>query len=223
MRLFSRKRRVDAVEFCRHFYDGHVFGSAPGGGDSLAVYAEVIRRQVADVGSHFDAVEVPQLAEELRAIWLEVAGTAWTHHLKDTVALAISEFTKSYIASMQRPDLWDAMVAYNSVVARSATYGADPSRPTGRGRITFVNSMRTQLFNKWADGGHDTDAAARVANRIGSDESWRAGIAQGLLAIELTKRLGVEGSEAMWTRLAAVAHGFYSGAKEVLDEVTLVV
>jgi len=45
---------------------------------------------------------------------------------------------------------------------------------------------------------------------------------QGAVAVRMTHRLDIEGSDAVWERLAAIAHGFFQGAKEALDDVRLV-
>ena len=81
--------------------------------------------------------------------------------------------------------------------------------------------MRAGLFDRWVEQGHDPEAIARVANRLGSEVSSKAGVTLGLVAIRLARRLSVEVSNPSWERLAAVAHGFYQGAKEGLEGVKL--
>jgi hypothetical protein len=222
MGLFSHKAKTDAVEFTRHFYDRYVFGPDPTGGDFALAFADTNRRLISEADASFAEVSLAKLKEELLALRLEMIGTAWTHESKAEAALAVSEFTKQYLANIGRSDLWEAMTDYNQAVAQSATYGTDPKSRMGRGRITFVNSMRAELFDDWAQQGRDPEAAARVANRFGSEVSWKKGITQGLLAIRLTRRLDFEGSDPIWERLAAVSYGFYQGAKEALEKVTLI-
>lgn len=221
MGLFSRKTKTDAAEFSREFYDRYVFGRDPTGGDIALLFTETTRRLVSEADASFAHVSLPKFKEELVAVRLEMIGTATTHESKAEAALAISEFTKQYLAGRGRSDLWEAMSDYNQAVAQSATYGADPESRTGRARIAFVNVTRANLFDAWVARGHDPEATARVANRAGSDVSWRAGITQGLLAIRLTRRLALDGSDPVWERLAAVCHGLYQGAKESLQGVTL--
>jgi len=221
MGLTSRKTKIDAAEFSRDFYDRYVFGPDPTGGDFALVFADTTRRLVSEADASFVEVSVPKLKGELLAVRLEMIGTAWTHESRAEAALAISEFTKQYLANIDRSDLWEAMTDYNQAVAQSATYGADPKSRTGRARITFVNVTRANLFDGWVARGHDPEATARVANRAGSEVSWKVGITQRLLAIWLTRRLGFEGSDPVWERLAAVSCGFYQGAKEALQGVKL--
>jgi hypothetical protein len=113
------------------------------------------------------------------------------------------------------------MTDYNEAVADSTTYGADPKTGAGRARIVFVNTTRANLFEAWVTQGRDPEAAARVANRVGSETSWKRGTTQLLVAVRMTRRLGIEGSDPIWERLAAVAYGFYQGAKEALEGVQL--
>ena len=221
MGLFSRKTKANAADFSREFYDRYIFGRDPTGGDFASTWAETSRRLIAEADSSFNAVGLPRLTEEFRALQLEMIGTAWTHTSKPEVALAVSEVTKLYLSDIYRSDLWDAMTEYNQAVAESATFRADPKRGTGRAKITFVNVSRANLFEKFVATGRDPEAVARVANRFGSEASCKAGVAQGLLAIRVTQRLGIEGSDHIWERLAAVAFGYYRGAKEALDGVQL--
>ncbi len=129
--------------------------------------------------------------------------------------------TRAYLSALGRIDLWEAMTDYNKAVADSTTYGADPKTGAGRARIVMVNTTRANLFDDWVRHGRDAEAAARVANRVGSEASWKSGVTQGMVAVHMTRRLEIEGSNPIWERLAAVAHGFYQGAKEALDGVQL--
>jgi len=170
MALFSRKTKIDAAEFATSFYDRFVFGRDPSGGDFAQTFADSALRLIGEADSSFAAVSDSKLKEELRALRLEMIGTAWTHEAKAEAALAVSEATKEYLSSSGRLDLWEAMTDYNAAVAESATYGADPKSGTGRALIVLVNNGRMDLFKKWLEG-RDVEAVARVANRFGSEAS----------------------------------------------------
>ena len=221
MALFSRKTKIDAAEFATSFYDRFVFGHDPSSGDFGQTFADSALRLIGEADSSFAAVSDSKLKEELRALRLEVIGTAWTHEAKAKAALAVSEATKEYLSSSGRLDLWEAMTDYNAAVAESATYGADPKSGTGRALLVLVNNGRMDLFDKWHEV-RDVEAVARVANRFGSEASSKSGAMQGAVAVRVTHRLDIEGSDAVWERLAAIAHGFFQGAKEALDDVRLV-
>jgi hypothetical protein len=220
MPLLSRKTKADAAEFAKNFYDMYVFGPDPAGGDSAETVAEVTRDLIAEAAPSFAAVSLPGLREELRALRLEMIGTAWTHKSKVEAALAVSESTKGYVSAIGRLDLWEAMADYSAAVADSATYGADPKTGSGRALIVMINKARMDFFDKWHQG-RDVEAVARVANRIGSEAPSKSGVMQAKVAVQVTRRLDIEGSDQIWEPLAAVAHGFYQGAKEALDGVQL--
>ncbi len=211
MPLFSRKNEADAAEFAKSFYDRYVFGAAPSGGDLAQTFAEVVLRRIGEVAPSFAADSLPKLREELRALRLEMIGTAWTHESPVEAALAVSESTKAYLSSLGRLDLWEAMTDYNAAVAESATYGADPKSRTGRALLVMVNKGRADFFDQCHQA-RDEEAVARVANRIGSKASLKSGVMQGTVALHATRRLDIEGSNPIWEELAAVAHGFYQGA-----------
>lgn len=221
MGFLSRKTKTDAVEFARDFYERSVFGSLTAGRDFASVFADTNRNLVIEADASFAEVNLDTFKEELLGLWLEMIGTAWTHKSTEEVAVAVSEFTREYLVGSQRGHLWEAMTDYNEAVAQSVTYGTDPKTRTGRAKITFVNVTRANRFDSWVEKGRDPEAVARVLNRFGSEKSWKIGSTQSLLAIRVTRRLKLEGSEAIWERLAATSYGFYQGAKEALEKVTL--
>jgi len=79
MGLFSRKTKTDGAEFANGFYDRFVFGPDPTGGDFAQTFAESTQRLIVEAAPSFEAVSLPKLKEELRALRLEMIGTAWTH------------------------------------------------------------------------------------------------------------------------------------------------
>ena len=142
MGLFSRKSRTNADEFSREFYDKFVFGSVRGM-DLEASYAEVVRTNISKLDSSFAAVRLENLTEELRAVHLEMTGTAWTHASTWEVASEVSKFTKQYLTDLDRLDLWDAMGAYNQIVSQ-----ASPWRPVGLPNLPGVRLRFDNLFVK---------------------------------------------------------------------------
>jgi hypothetical protein len=191
--------------------------------DLHTVYCATVQTMVVEEEPTFMPVGVSDLASELLALRMEVMAAAWTHRLREKLAVAQSEFTKSYLAQTGRESLWDQMGAYNKIVARAATHGLDPQSPMGRARIVSANLYRADSFDAWAKTGRDMEAAARVINRLLTDTSrWRTGLVQHLLAIELLQRLHFAGTDETRTKLAAVAEGFYRGAAEAMEGVKLV-
>lgn len=218
MRIPFFKTKKDAVDFSRDFYEQHLFSSKF---DVGGTYAQVVHRQICGTDPNFAKVQLPRLKDEMLGLQLEMIGTAWTHKSKESAAIANSEFTKQYLADKSRADLWEIMGEYNQVVARSTTYGAKPDTPTGRARIAFTNSMRTEIYKGWRKKGHDGEAVARVVNRLMSNASWNQGITPILLGVRMMFRLDLEESESIAQNLPAIAFGFYQGAKESLEGIKL--
>jgi hypothetical protein len=109
MGFFSRKSKLDARQFSGDFYNRFVFGPDPTGGDFAERFADSTRGLISESDPSFAAFSLPTLKEDLRALRLEMIGTAWTHESKPEVALALSEFTKGYLSGIRRGDLWKAM------------------------------------------------------------------------------------------------------------------
>ncbi len=220
MRFFKTKK--DAVEFSRDFYETYLFGPKIGGLDPVAVYAETVYRTISKDDAMFSAVQLPKLRDELLGLQLEMIGTAWTYKSKEPAAMANSNFTRKYLADMGRSDLWEIMGEYNHRVADSASYAIDPKSRLGRAQRVFLNEMRTGKFDTWHEKGiYDSQAIARVVNRLGTDTAWNKGLTPGMIGIRAMLRLDIEGTDLIGERLAAVAYGFYTGAEEALDWVKL--
>jgi hypothetical protein len=103
----------------------------------------------------------------------------------------------------------------------------------GRARITYINTSRIGMFDKWADanmGNQPTgeekkhlDCVARVANRIGADIRRNDCILIKLLSAKLAERLNCEPNLSVeaFFRLGAAIFGLYEGAKEAIKSVNL--
>jgi hypothetical protein len=75
MPLLSRKTKTGAAEFAESFYDTSVFGG-PAGVDFVEAVADSTRDLIAEADPSFAAVSLSRLKEELRALQLEMIGTA---------------------------------------------------------------------------------------------------------------------------------------------------
>lgn len=220
MGLFSRKEKVDTAQFCRDLYDKHVFESDKDESELHMMYCKTVQNQIALEDPPFGLIDIYSFADEMLALRMEVIGVAWSHKLGENSALTQSEFTKSYLLQEYKDYVWDHMSEYNQIVAQSATYGADTSTGAGRMRVTFINQMRIKLFDGWAEGARDTEAAARVANRLGTEATWK--VTRSLLAMEMAERLGHEGPDETLAGLTAVTEGFYRGAADAIKEVKII-
>lgn len=110
------------------------------------------------------------------------------------------------------------MADYNQAIAGSSFATATEERAR-RANITFLNELRWRLCNKWFEAGVEPHCAARVANRLGTEVAWSAGITPPMLIDTLVQRLRCELNSEGRFRLEAAAFGLYNGAKEAIKSV----
>lgn len=126
---------------------------------------------------------------------------------------------------MEKVGIWDGAESYNKAIAQSATHGCDSSTAFGRGRITFVNSMRSELYNKYkTEGvGLDMKCVARVLNKYGTDERWKKlVITLEYLVITLCQNLNCQLNQEAQFHLIATLKGMYDGSKQSLEGIKLI-
>ena len=222
MGLFVKKKIVSTEKFCREFYDQHIFAHDIGGVDPWNVFCNEVYKKITEVDPEFGEVELTIFTSELRTLRLEVVGLVWIHHVKDNFAPTQSEFTKNYLEEYSIDDVWEAMEDYNQAIARSTTAGYDMNSGMGRGKITFLNTMRADLFDAWIDAGYDNIAVARAANRYGSKTAWKSSRVRTYLTAALTGRLDCKVNDEARFRIMAVIYGFYEGVSKELKKVKII-
>lgn len=243
MGLFSRKPKTSIDEFCRKFYDSMVFHPTIAGEDFNAIWWDTVFQSVVDADEFFGKIDKTLFQQEMTAIRLELFALAWMHKFKrDKYTIPQSIFTQHYLEENGKLDTWDAMERYNLAVAQTATMTTNGQQMTGRTRaerfvITMVNSLRAELFDKWASA-HMKDPSkpnkkekklltcvARVGNRIEADLMKNNKIGNQRLTALLLYRLGWKEdedlSEEAFFRLVAIIFGLYEGAKEAIRPVNL--
>lgn len=226
MGLFSQKRKVGIEEFCQEFYDSYVFHQIVAGSDVGQLFYETVFKSVAEADPSFAVIDQAVFQREMTALRIELFGLAWVHHLKlDKYTLPQATFTKRYLQQVGQPHMWGIMTEYNGAVGRSMNYDANGKLLTaesmkGRGSIAFRDSLRMSLFEKWVKAGVDSDCAARVANRRGTDVNWSKGVTAMTVSFTLLERLERDpdslNNEALF-RLRAVVVGNYTGAKQFIQ------
>ena len=222
MGLFDQKPKMSVQEWCEHFYGNYVFASPIGGAHPWQIFCNSARDQVAQADPSFSEVDDVALSDQLLALHLEVIGIAWILLVKDDLSSKQSECTRLYLLNHNQERFWEMMEPYNQAVAKATVGGSDSSTRKGRAHITFINSMRTQLFDKWVAMVSDPKDAARPANRIGSDVPWKSHKTHVYLSFALTDQLQCEVNEEARKGLMAVIHGFFDGASEELRKVKIV-
>lgn len=223
MGLFDNKPKVGIEEFCREFYETQIFHPIIAGEDVGSVYWDTVFNSVMEADASFAVVDLAVFKREMTALRLELFGLAWMHHLKrDKYILPEIIFTKSYLEQNRQLEIWDIMGEYNQAIARSGADIASGERMQ-RGWVTYINSLRLDLYKKWVEAGVDGQCAARVSNRTGTDVAWSKQITLNYLTARLADRLGCDVNmdhEALF-RLGAVIFGLYDGAKEAIKAVKL--
>ena len=221
MGFFTSRPKVPLDDFCREFYDTHLLHPVVAGINMARTFSETIKRSVTEVDPQFADVEIELLMAELTVIRFEVFGLAWLHQQGDKRAAEQSDFTRVYLENSSRTDIWEAMVPYNQAIAQSSTLGRTSETRTGRAYLTFVNSMRADLFDRWYAMGFDSTAVARAANRLSADVAWKQGRTAGHMMLALCDRLACQSNEQGQFRLLAIIRGFYDGVIESLKAVKI--
>jgi len=212
MGFFSRKQRVRLDVFCRKVYDGWVST----GIDALAVECDTLKRFIAEVDPRFGTVDAQRFLSETTLIRFEVFGLAWLHQLGEKHAAAQSAFTKSYLEERGQADVWQALQAYNQAIARSSHLRQTWETGVGRGYLTFINSIRVQVFDQWNKQGFEPETVGRAANRLCTEVAWKESLTAGFLMLTLCERLGCEVNEEAQFRLVAFIRAIYSGTRDGL-------
>ena len=222
MGLFDRRPKVPVQQWCEEFYSNQVFAGPIGESDPWALFCSSAQDQVVQADPSFSRVDADILSDQLLALRLEVIGVAWIMRVRDDLSPKHSQCTKQYLVDHNQERFWEMMEPYNQAVAKATVGGSDGSTAAGRAHVTFMNSMRTQLFDKWSATMSDPKHAARAANRIGSDVAWKSHKTHIYLSFALTDQLECEVNEEARKGLMAVIHGFFDGVSEELKKVKIV-
>ena len=107
------------------------------------------------------------------------------------------------------------------MISKAAAYEFDSNTMEGKIAKLRIDKMRMDEFEKWVTAGFDAECVARVANRLGSEKSWKDNITPQLIAWKLSERLGCEQTEEGQFGLSATICGFYEGARGAMTEVKI--
>lgn len=223
MGLLKRKPKVSIEEFCREFYDSQIFQPIIADEDVGSVFCDAVFNSISEAYPSFATADRVVFRQEMTALRMELFGLAWVHHFKQgKYTLPQAVFTKSYLEQKGHLDIWNIMLDYNQAVARSSVITATGEQEKASW-ITYINSLRAGLLDKWIETGIDKECAVCVANRMGTENSCNKGITLQLLNARLADRLGCDISlsfEAL-LRLEAVILGLYHVATESIKSANL--
>ena len=155
-----------------------------------AQFANVMIEQVAEADPAFDKTGIYELEQEWQSLRSEIFGLAWGHAFSNRDNHLLGEGVVAKRVLTERK-LWEIGEHYNQAAARSTE---DIKLRTDRGRAAmaaFQNTYRAGMFNTWVEKqGADPDVAARVLNRLFTEDSWKAGWTVRRLLYTLLQRLG---------------------------------
>lgn len=237
MGVFSKRRKVTIEDFCREFYDFSILGNTKiveGFDHNAPHFINSYRDMLIEVDPGFQKTNIKLFSKLFLALRFETFALAWMHKFGDNTSFPQSEFTKKYLFENHKADIWDAMAAFNQAAARSVTAGYKEDTPEGRQRIGFITTLRhgyvkemmEELVQKGIDP-HKMDAADRDAifcpiNRLDSEPAWKSGMTPGYLMLAWGRELKHEFNEKGQETAIRMIRGFYDGAYESFDNITLV-
>ena len=217
MSFFSKKQEVKIDPYCRLFYENVILNCVVDGVDINAQIFETLKNALVSTDSNFAKIDTQKFNDEIIALQFELYALAWLHQFgnkavygyaqvlqeskKDSKfvqdvfqsvfpAVAQSVFTKNYLKEKNLNNVWKVMESYNQAIARSTTIGRTSEKAFDRVFLAKVNLSRANLFDLYHERGFDDECAARVLNRLFSEDAWKKGITAGLILFALCDRLG---------------------------------
>lgn len=226
MGLFSRKRKTSIEDFCQDFYDSFFYGPIKGI-DAVSVLFDTAFGQVAAVDRAFATVDRDLFRQEMTSLRIELFGLALMHYFKGKkleYCLREISFTKKYLESVGKTEIWDIMVFYNKTIARSGHEIATGERER-RAWTVSLNEFKLDLCEKFRkETEFDPECIARVMNRFGTDVAWEKKITLELLTALCASRsacISRLDPEALF-RLSLPIYGMYNGAMDGIKSVGVV-
>ena len=182
--------------------------------------------------------------EEMTALRIELFALAWLEKFgREQFAIPQSVFTKLYLEEKGKTRIWDIMGEYNQALDTPATLtrtGEEMEGRMHRERVTFLNTVRWGMFEKWAkanigDPSAPTeeemmvgDCLNRILKRVGMDIKRGHSIAAKVLVARIVDRLGcsdVSLNSETQSRVGTFLFGclvfMYEDAKKAIKDVVL--
>ncbi len=193
MGLFSRKPSISIEAFCQDFYD-RFFDPKIAGVDATLVFFDTAFDHVAEADRLFAKVDRVLFSREMTALRIELFGLAWMHYFKakklDKYSLREISFTKKYLESTGKIEIWDIMLFYNKAIAESGNLLATGKRAR-RAWIASTAHLKMDLYGKLrTETENDKDCIAPVLNRFLTDVVWERKITLEVLTALCAKRSG---------------------------------
>ncbi len=221
MAFFNRKKEIHLVDFCYDYYERNFLEPIIEDVELASLHNELMVQKIREVDEHFNESSYSKFFSEIIIVKFEVFAIAWLHHFGEKIAINNSVFTKDYLNTKNRIEIWDEAEVYNQAVARSSNLEIDPKTSAGKSRIMTLNKIRWDSFNKLLDAGYNEKCVARVLNRIGTENTWKKTITPNFIRIQIEERLECKLNEEAAFRLTAFIFGFYRGARQSFETVKI--
>jgi hypothetical protein len=158
---------------------------------------------------------------------MELFGLAWMHYFKAKheqleYCLRETSFTKKYLESTGRTEIWDIMQFYNIDCIGESAFEAFTEERTHRAHIVFVNSTKMSLYEDLREKTDYTPKCmGRVLNRYLTDVAWERKVTLSLLVTLCAKRLEWDGNldSEVSLKLGMIIYGMYDGAMYAIKSV----
>lgn len=213
MLFLSKKNKVTLQNFIPSYYSKILPSIEPN-----VEFFRILKNQVAFVDKPFSSVDFELFLAQMTAIWLECFGLAFFYRFGDKLSLKNNLLTREYLLEGNKSSVWDDLGIYNSYAAKSATYGSDSSTMSGRARISLVNNMRVELFNKYHSDGFDDVCIARTLNRYGT----KIEVSIHFLVLNLSNVLKYEFNENAKSIFVSRTFDFYMTCMTDLKKIKIV-
>ena len=222
LNFLKKKTQIKLEDFCSDYYEKNILLSRREGIDLKTIFFDHVIESIAEADSNFASLNTEKFINEMTIVRLEIFSIAWFHKFGDSLAVKNSIFTRDYLHSRNRDDIWDNSESYNQAVARSSTLGKTHETTSGRAYLEFVTKMRVDLFNKFTKEGMDAKCVARALNRFSTDIAWKNKITPGFLMLNLCDRLDCEINNEGQFRLVAILIGLYQGVQQSFNDIKII-
>ncbi len=218
------KKKVSIEDFCRDFYDNHIF-SPTGESDYYgSILPQHITKKVELISSNVDK---QKLIDQIIALQIELLGLVCTHkNISGETVIRQNFFTKSYLIENGKNEIWNSMYDYNDIIDIATL---DWLTTLGKVNIVFNHNMRKDLVAKNIEdvkkiGLEDDEVVERINKRVWSENAWRQNFMQNSLGRTFWSHLGLELNkldEKTSSFLAALPIRLYKEAQQYLNQVKI--
>ncbi|MEI6821394.1 MAG: hypothetical protein WCL51_05635 [Bacteroidota bacterium] len=224
MIFFKKRTKVDLKEFCKQYYDEYFLElKLTPIADFNLHYNELISEKITEVDSNFKSVDFRKFCHESLIIRFELFSLAWFHHFGNDLAIKQSIFTKEYLVSKDKEDIWDDAEAYNQAIAASATHGHNTSKLSDKYQRLHIAETRMALANKYNIDSIDGKCIARALNKYGTNAKNRMlKVTLLYIGIAFCKNLDYKVNEKAMVIIIGFLKGLYDGSKQSFEEIKII-